>query len=188
MSLDSASAAGWTAGRPAVDFPSACPGGFHVTIVVEGPGLSALFGIGAGIPCSGEKFPAYSFPARRKKIPCSPAQAIVPQDPRIKGLFDADFAEKGRIPCKFAARREFFPARGPLPHLQEPLRLRHLHRHDLAHAALRRHRHAEQPVLRPLIVELRDGAASHGGAGRAARRGVEIGVRWLTPPKGRAYK
>src|SRR5271166_752819 len=47
------------------------------------------------------------FPARRKKIPCSPAQGELPQDPKIKGLFGADFPERGRIPCKFAARREF---------------------------------------------------------------------------------
>jgi len=39
------------------------------------------------------------FPARAQKIPCSPAQGILPQGPQFQGLFDADFREKGRIPC-----------------------------------------------------------------------------------------
>src|SRR5208282_2144893 len=41
----------------------------------------------------------YIFPAWAQKIPCSPAQGILPQAPKLQGLFDADFRERGRIPC-----------------------------------------------------------------------------------------
>ena len=60
------------------------------------------------IPCSAQKIPC-TFPAGRKIIPCSPTQGILPQVPRIQGLFGAYLGEKVRIPCKFAARRELFP-------------------------------------------------------------------------------
>src|SRR5271166_687281 len=57
------------------------------------------------IPCT--------FPAGGKIIPCSPTQGSLPQAPRIQGLFGAYLGEKVRIPCKFAARREFFPLAYP---------------------------------------------------------------------------
>src|SRR5208282_350780 len=53
------------------------------------------------------------FPARAQKIPCSPAQGILPQEPRIEGLFDADLREEGLIPCRLPAQQGIFPARGP---------------------------------------------------------------------------
>src|SRR5271167_4987739 len=64
------------------------------------------------IPCSAQKIPC-AFPAGRKIIPCSPTQGILPQASRIQGLFGAYLGEKVRIPCKFAARREFFPLAYP---------------------------------------------------------------------------
>ena len=54
---------------------------------------SALFDLYAGIRCSREKIRAYSL-LGRKKIPCSPAQGILSQDPGIQGLFDAHFGRK----------------------------------------------------------------------------------------------
>src|SRR5271157_2119876 len=64
------------------------------------------------IPCCAQEIPC-AFPAGRKIIPCSPTQGILTQAPRIQGLFGAFLGEKVRIPCKFAARREFFPLAYP---------------------------------------------------------------------------
>jgi hypothetical protein len=70
-------------------------------------------------PCSARKIPC-AFPAPRKEIRCSPAQGILPQDPRIQGLFGAYFRKKCRVPCKFAARREFSLARRSAPARRTP--------------------------------------------------------------------
>src|SRR5271157_5029065 len=63
-------------------------------IAFQGPRWSALV-LGSGRnPCSARKIPC-AFPAPPAKIPCSPAQGILPQDPQIKSLSGERGGEKG---------------------------------------------------------------------------------------------
>src|SRR5208282_6354650 len=98
-----------------------------------------------GIPCPRKKIPCI-FPARAQKIPCSPAQGILPQDPRIQGLFDAHFGRKRPNSLLTPCSAGNFPCSRASPHLQEPRRLRQLDRHDpLARLP---------PLLDTLVVDL----------------------------------
>src|SRR5208337_5547433 len=84
-------------------------------------------------PCSAQKFPAHSL-LGAKKIPARPRRESYRKTLESKAFSAHIFAKEGRVPYKFAARREFSLAPGPF-HLQEPLRLRQLHRRDLESGA-----------------------------------------------------
>jgi hypothetical protein len=99
---------------------------------------SALFDLYGGIRCSRERIRAYSL-LGRKKVPCSPAQGFLLQDPGIQGLFDALFWPKeAESPALSPCSTGNLPSRGPpLPRLKEPRRLRRLDRRDPASGSSR---------------------------------------------------
>jgi len=59
---------------------------------------SALFDLGAGIPCSREKFPAYSL-LGPKKFPARARREFCRKTFESKAFSVLILAERGRIPC-----------------------------------------------------------------------------------------
>src|SRR5208337_2715721 len=83
----------------AIDCARLGAGVVRTTFTVEDFHLILLAGLPAH-PCI--------FPARRKKIPCSPAQGILPQDPRIQGLFGAHLTQKASISLQIRCAQGIF--------------------------------------------------------------------------------
>ena len=65
-------------------------------------------------PCSAQKFPAHSL-LGAKKIPARPRRESFRKTLESKAVSAHIFAKEGRVPYKFAARREFSLAPGPYP-------------------------------------------------------------------------
>ena len=80
-----------------------------------------LFGVGVKFPARRETFPARSL-LGAKKFPARPHREFLLSTLKSKPFFYALFPERGRIPCKFTARREFFPspAAPPIAHFPNP--------------------------------------------------------------------
>ena len=75
---------------------------------------SALFDLGAGIPCSREKFPAYSL-LGRKKFPARPRREFCRKTLESKAFSMLIFAERDRIPCCLPAPQGIPCSRPPNP-------------------------------------------------------------------------
>jgi len=76
--------------------------------------LSALFGVGAGIPCSGEKFPAYSLLGAKNSL-LAPRREFCLKALKSKAFSAPIFPKEAEFPAVSLLSREFSLLATPYP-------------------------------------------------------------------------